>query len=57
MSWWNPETVLASLRVLTLGMGGVLATSVLFILLTVLLRWAFPPPRQEEGGSRRSNEL
>lgn len=59
LEWFDQGTVLASLRVLGLGMAGILATSALFMLLTVALRRAFPPPREPEelGRSERSNEL
>ncbi len=59
MDWLDSGTVLASLRVLVLGMVGILATSALFMLLTVALRRAFPPSREqaEPGRSGRPNEL
>lgn len=50
---FDSVTVAATLRLLGLGMLGILATAVLFMLLTVVLRRAFPPAR-EPGDTGRS---
>ncbi len=55
MNWGSSGVVVESLRVLGLGMAGILATSVLFMLLTVVLRRAFPPASETVRG-RRSDE-
>ena len=45
----NVDVVLAGLKVMGLGMAGILATTVLFMLLTYVLRRVFPPrPKAEE---------
>ena len=43
------DVVLAGLKVMGLGMAGILVTTVLFMLLTYVLRRVFPPrPKPEE---------
>lgn len=63
MSWFEIDEVLAGLRILGLGMAGIAVTTSLFILLTYLLRRAFPPKPESEPGEgagrpagTRSNE-
>jgi hypothetical protein len=44
MAGLNVDVVVAGLKVMGLGMAGILATTVLFMLLTYVLRRVFPPP-------------
>ncbi len=43
MNGFDGEVVLQGLRILGWGMAGILVTTILFMLLTYLLRRAFPP--------------
>jgi hypothetical protein len=49
MAGLNVDVVLAGLKVMGLGMAGILATTALFMLLAYVLRRVFPPrPKPEE---------